>query len=1011
MKRILPAALLALSGAMAAVGATIAPLPVSHAPFEKSDEVAQYSVKFASWPFFPDPAGKSDRSPETWAEFRSGDKTVVANGYDRRVHVLGRTGFGNILFYRGGTDDFYIDYKYFEPFARKMLAWLEIRVLDGSESSSAAKDLFADAEMAVDGKNGRAGWKHKGFCYTLAAAGDGMLALDWRKDSGACAEFCLHVSGNSTNGVSGVENGTRLYVNRNCETERVEIAFPDGEVKKSGDSEYVWRPNAESGRLLIDLCGSTLAGSGAAGVRALPLGVIDFSETDALDVPCDPTGNLLVNGGFEQGLSGWEFTQGGAAWAKVVEEGGEPFERITGEAKCGRRALLFKRNSSPGIRERLQSLPMSLEPGKSYVVSAWIGCAQGEVGSALAEVRPVPATAKGIVELAYGDMATCNWKICAGEWKFVEVPFRPKTGDCKIVLGGDGGAIIDGIRVERETGNGSTRSPSAPQCVEACLVTSDPDNDLTYGSPIEARIELSGPEGAEGAVRVTIRNFYNEIVYRKPFWFKLPETREVALDFDPEKLGTGVFVLGTEFATGGKIYCGPYQRFSIVKPLDGTHATANFYVQAPFWERTSNGEKRAAYAKARGMTTTSWAFNARFAGDDAPTARLRRKYGITARLHCLSTELAAKYPDRFSHRNPQGFMSFTNVVPEKVAFVEREAYEAGMKAAPDDNWWTLWNEEDISLPTVINANNDRSRLRAACEAWFPYQEACRRGLKKAFDERGIELKFAPTHGCATYTMDEWRRDMMDNFIDIAAKHGVKYDVVPIHTYYAVDNSCLGRGDRDADAAELLARLDRLGYADTPVMFSEGFNMLPFYIPQWGVRGWGDDYQTGWTASLGLGWREFIQASAMARLYIMDLKYWPRVLTSHTWQHRLTVDAAMSPCFWTMVPNTLGHLLPSPKFIGYVKRDGWRAYVFRQGGYGVAAVWTNDRLVELGRKKGMTLMLSLPEDVRFVDLMGNRRATPSADDDGTIALPLTPAPLFIVSRDAECLLKEFKNAKF
>ena len=52
----------------------------------------------------------------------------------------------------------------------------------------------------------------------------------------------------------------------------------------------------------------------------------------------------------------------------------------------------------------------------------------------------------------------------------------------------------------------------------------------------------------------------------------------------------------------------------------------------------------------------------------------------------------------------------------------------------------------------------------------------------------------------------------------------------------------------------------------------------------------------------------------------------------------------------------------------------------------------------------------PEDVRFVDLMGNRRAAPAADADGTIAIPLTPAPLFVVSRDAEGLLKAFGGVK-
>ena len=149
---------------------------------------------------------------------------------------------------------------------------------------------------------------------------------------------------------------------------------------------------------------------------------------------------------------------------------------------------------------------------------------------------------------------------------------------------------------------------------------------------------------------------------------------------------------------------------------------------------------------------------------------------------------------------------------------------------------------------------------------------------------------------------------------------------------------------------------------------------------------------------------------MARLYIMDLKYWPRVMNSHTWQHRLVADARMSPFMWNMVPNTLGHLLPSPKFLGDVKRDGWRAYVFRQDDRGVAAVWTNERQVELGRKKGRSLKLAFPNDVHFVDLMGNGRATPSADADGTSAVPLTPAPLFILSKDAEGLLKAFENCE-
>ena len=355
---------------------------------------------------------------------------------------------------------------------------------------------------------------------------------------------------------------------------------------------------------------------------------------------------------------------------------------------------------------------------------------------------------------------------------------------------------------------------------------------------------------------------------------------------------------------------------------------------------------------------------------------------------------------------PYNPKALTNAVPEKVAFIEKAAYEVGMKAAPDDNWWSFYNEEDCEIAPIRYAKT-REERRKACEDWFPYQYACWKGLKKAFDERGIRLMYAPTHGSCNYNQ-EWRREMMDLFMEVAAEHGFRYDFIAIHTYCAIDNSYLGYADRDANTAELLSRMEKYGYGDAPVMFSEGFNVLPFFVPRFGAVSSADVYINGGPASLDLGWREFLQAAAMARLYIMDLKYWPRVMTSHSWQHRLVADAAMSPFMWNMVPNTLGHLLPSPKFLGDVKRDGWRAYVFRQGEYGVAAVWSNERQVELGRKKGLPLSLKLPDDARFVDLMGNRRAAPPCAADGMVSIPLTPAPLFIVSRDGEGLLTELKG---
>ena len=1014
------------------------PLPVSRAPFERSDEVVRRPVSLVTWPFHPHGGWilLGEERLTTWAEFRSGDKSVVANGYNGLIHHVGRTGFGKLLFYRGGSETTSpADKQRSDPYGREFLAWMEMRVLDVTNPYKRYMESYSNATLRVEEKVKRVDWSRpcKGAKarYSLAPVGDGMLALEWETPA-VPVEFRLYLCGNSTNGVSGVENGTRLYINRKSETERIEFAFPDGTVERGPGvpqtdqnkpiPDYVWRTEGASGRIIIDLCGTTAAKSGADGVRTLPSGVIDFNEIDALDVPRDPTGNLLANGSFELDLVGWNYWWGGEPWYMVAATG-EALESITDEAKVGNKALRMRRSNTRNKYEALQSMPMSLEPGVEHMLSAWVKRAAGEQGTATITISADPAAKRfNAVTRTDGSGAKLVVPLADDEWHFVEMPFVSECGDCKIVLDGRGAAaVVDGVRVERvdcsraeaqrrgDVG-GKADSPCPPQVVEARLETSSSENIIYYGTPINARLALSGAEGVEGAARVTVRNFYNETVFKKAFKFKLPKDKVLPLDFDSERLGTGVFVLGLEFVLGDKHYRAPYQRFAVIKPLDGTHPTADFYLQLNWNEKSSNAEKLARYSRDLGFTATNWRSNSRFADTNAPEAQLRRKYGIVNRLHILSVELPEMYPDLCKPGMPYHPKSLTNVVPEKVAFIEKAAYEAGMKAAPDDNWWAFYNEEDAEVAPIRYAKTHEERLKA-CEDWFPYQYACWKGLKRAFDERGIKLMYAPTHGCGNYNPDWHGRDTIDCYMEVANAHGFRYDFIAIHTYRAIDGSFLGRTDRDENAARLLSRLAHYGYPETtPIMFSEGFNVLPFSIPQWDVLAFADFYPHGWTASLDLGWREFLQAGEMARLYIMDLKYWPRLMNSHTWQNRPVADAQMSPVMWNMVPNTLGHLLPSPKFLGDVKRDGWRAYVFRQDDHAVAAVWTNERQAELGRKKGMTLSVDLPEDVCFVDLMGNRRAVPPCAADGSISIPLTPAPIFVISRDAEGLLKSLVTGR-
>jgi hypothetical protein len=379
--------------------------------------------------------------------------------------------------------------------------------------------------------------------------------------------------------------------------------------------------------------------------------VIDFREEDAVDVPRDPTGNFLSNGSFELGLVDWNYWWGGEPWYMVAETGG-PLETITDEAKTGERALRMRRSRTRDKYEALQSAPMSLEPGAEHVLSAWVKRAKGEQGKAKITLAASPVAKKfHVVTKMDGGEAKLVAALADDEWHFVEMPFVSECGDCKVILDGSGAAaVIDDVRVERkEQGTGKREET---ECVEARLETASAENIVYSGTPINARLVLSGADGAEGVARVTARNFYNEVVYDKTFAFKLPKDKILPLDFDTEKLGTGVFVLGTDFIIENNLdnskqlsegrratarrgnsledestrgcassrnelssscscclqinnYRSPYQRFAILKPLDGKHPTADFYLQLGWYEKSSNGEKIASYSRDLGIMATN----------------------------------------------------------------------------------------------------------------------------------------------------------------------------------------------------------------------------------------------------------------------------------------------------------------------------------------------------------------------------------------------------------------------
>ena len=878
------------------LAAVLRPLPDAPTPFAPSDVSTRLPVVLSVRR-----TAKTDR-----VEYRSGDWTVVANGFDKELDPHGFFGFGRIPIYFQGKRRFLVSIRF--PQARAPLSpWY---------------GRWPGDALEVDVASSRCTWRRRGFSYSLIPDGPGRVVVTWQ----------------------GAADGL---------TPEVKVL--------PGDRPGIVR---KENRIEIDLGESRLP----LRTSYAPVGGIDFDGKYALDVPESPVRNRVFNGSFEEGFAGWGFAWGGVSWNRAAEEGGRRFQEIVPSGLFGDHALRFRRLKK-NAGEALQSLPMALTPGKTHVFSLWTrGSADGAV---YVNVR---AAAKDGSVIWPGGKAPNRWFKTDETWRRHEIPFVPVTGDAIVQIGGFGDALVDGVQVEE--GENATATAFAPIITD--LRSCDPDNNLEWGCPLDLSLNIQS-KATNGTVRVRFLDVYGDCLFDRT----VPAvTGTVLLDPDPVQVGKGVFVVRFDITDGWKSWR-TYRRFSVLPRVGVNNGLRRFFPAFAWYEQSSRGRDLARLAVSRGMAVTTWTRNRRYT--EGATGALRRETGIVNVLHCLSSELAGKYPERFGGGRP-GLKDFTNAVPEKTSFIEDEAYAAGRACGEDDCWWALWNEEESAQASLIRDRKDY-------DTWFAFQHACWRGLKRAFDERGLTLWYAPTHGTCNFNPGWCGREALEGYLAAAAKKGFRYDFVSIHTYEALDDATLGAADRDDNARDLLTLLAKYGYPDTtPIVFSEGFNYLPFQIDEWGAAGWGDDYAEP-PPTLAAGHREFLQAASMMRLYLLDLKYRPRLLMSHSWQRTPVMDSAFTPYFWTAVPATLCTLFEKARFVRERRDEGIRMLVFQRERDSVMAVWTTDKDVEAGRRSGPERAVRVSEGSRYYDMFGNERTC-----DGRLVL--TPAPLFIVSETGE-----------
>ena len=271
----------------------------------------------------------------------------------------------------------------------------------------------------------------------------------------------------------------------------------------------------------------------------------------------------------EQGVRYWKWVGGGARYTPDAK----PRYEVVPQGCFGRNALLI-RDTQPGA-PALMSFPISLEKDQVYTLSFSAKadrprtinvslCSAARGGKFVGKNGP------------WGDTWNPESKFrITPEWNRYSRTFTADAGGVQIGLFGCGGnTLIDGIQIEK--GRQPTEFTAAP--VDGVFTTSDPDNDLVRGAPLNAGFTFTGKPGTVGRVNVSVKNAFREVLWTGSVDVRIGKEGigKVGLPIPAETLGEGIFVVRAEYRIGKNAPYFDYYRFSIMTPLKNLHPTRTF---------------------------------------------------------------------------------------------------------------------------------------------------------------------------------------------------------------------------------------------------------------------------------------------------------------------------------------------------------------------------------------------------------------------------------------------------
>ncbi len=734
---------------------------------------------------------------------------------------------------------------------------------------------------------------------------------------------------------------------------------------------------------------------------------INFKRIENLEMPDRSSRNLLRNPSFEQGFH--EYFLFFYGYDPIPDKWKRPpFEIDTKEAFSGKKSLkihiLNDRDTDPrSLRKaaNLSASPVILEPGiytcsfyaKSDAPDAYLNvwCSRFRSGSIYGSLRNAMRTVRPEKE----------WKRFSFTFE-VSLP-KPVILNMNAVAPSKRGSVhVDAIQLER----GKQSTAFTNKAVEGELLSSEPDNFISAKSPIRAKLRLHTSPDAQGTATVSVKNFFNESLFRQTVPFRADRNgiAELALPFDG-KLGKGIFMIRTDYRLADGRSCYDQHRLTIADLLENKHPLKRIFAKQYGGTDLDQPDFLRLADRLRKVGIGSETHSGR---NEKIYRDAYHAFGIEPIDGTVYNPLYTNGREKvgFAILKQKPFRDYPQMKDTDNILIRDFYLDANGKITPDylkklqqavfsyvsaHPWIPVWGfgyEVFAGFPVSWWSKSNDPEEAAAKFAQI--LKAFVRGVREANPSAKIyqdqPCNMSPESGIPE----------TDRLLAACGKLGVKFDIIGFHPYrFSPENP-----DLDADAQTVFQMLKKHGYSDqTPVYWGEMMHWGPYNIPQWGTRSssWSGTPIT-WpghcTLSYDMGWTEKLSAAWRARAWLVALKYADRVLCAQSGNtNNFALDYLYTPRASQMVSNTLGNLLGDAAFRKDIRFAPYiRAYVFEDAQKRpVAAVWCHKESVDEGISDAPVAEADFGDTLESViDLMNQERAF----QPGKLRFPVMSAPLFL-----------------